>query len=249
MKNILVTGMSRGIGRATTKMLVDEGYFVYGVYNTNKSEAEKIKKELNNVEIFQCDFSNRDNTLSLVSKLKDIKFYGIVNSAGVFLDIDFDNFDIKAWEDTFEVNVHTPLLLVQGLKNSLEDGGSIVNISSTDGMVGSALGIAYAASKAALINLTQSLANIFASRKIRVNNIAPGWIGDGMQSPKGLLKEAAELNLLKRTGTYEEIVNVVSFLLSEKASYINGTTVIVDGGDTATNYILQKESEILKDQS
>lgn len=249
MKNILVTGISRGIGRATARVLVDEGYFVYGVYNTNKPEAEKIKKELKNVEVFQCDFSERKNTLSLISKLKDVKFYGIVNCAGVFLDIDFDNFDMKAWEDTFEVNVHTPLLLVQKLKNNLEDGGSIVNISSTDGMVGSTSGVAYAASKATLINLTQSLANLLASRKIRVNNIAPGWIGDGMQSPEELLKKAAELNPLKRTGTYEEIANVVSFLLSKKASYVNGTTIIVDGGDTATNYILQKESEILKDQS
>lgn len=70
-----------------------------------------------------------------------------------------------------------------------------------------------------------------------------------MQAPKKLLKEAAKLNPLKRTGTYEEIANVVSFLLSEKASYVNGTTIVVDGGDMATNYILQKESEILKNQS
>jgi len=249
MKNILVTGISRGMGKATAKVLVDEGYFIYGIYNTNKSKAEKIKKELKNIEVFQCDFSERKNTLSLISKLKDIKLYGIVNCAGVFLDIDFDNFNMKVWEDTFEVNVHAPLLLAQKLKNNLEDGGSIVNISSTDGMVGSTSGMAYAASKAALINLTQSLANLLALRKIRVNNIAPGWIGDGMQAPKELLKEAAELNPLKRTGTYKEIANVVSFLLSKKASYINGTTVVVDGGDMATNYILQKESEILKDQS
>ena len=245
MKNILVTGVSRGIGKATAKALVNEGYFVYGVYNTNKSEAEKLKKELDNVEIFQCDFSKRENTLSLISKLKDVKLYGIVNSAGVFLDIDFDNLDMKAWENTFEINVHTPLLLSQGLKDNLEDGGAIVNISSTDGMVGSVAGMAYASSKASLINLTQSLANVFATRKIRVNNIAPGWIGDGMQAPQELLKEVAELNPLKRIGTYEEIATVVSFLLSDKASYVNGTTIVVDGGDAATNYILQKEDEIL----
>ncbi|MFH1827067.1 MAG: SDR family NAD(P)-dependent oxidoreductase, partial [bacterium] len=75
MKNILVTGISRGMGKATAKVLVDEGYFVYGVYNTNenKSKAEKMKKELKNVEFFQCDFSERKNTLSLISKLKDVK--------------------------------------------------------------------------------------------------------------------------------------------------------------------------------
>jgi len=245
MKNVLVTGVSRGMGKATARALVDDGYFVYGIFHTNKTEAENLKKELGEVEIFQCDFSNRDNTFSLISKLKDVRFYGIVNCAGVFLDIDFDNLDMKVWEETFEINVHAPLLLSQGLKDNIEDGGAIVNISSTDGMVGSVAGMAYASSKASLINLTQSLANIFAPRKIRVNNIAPGWIGDGMQAPKELLEEAAKLNPLKRTGTYEEIASVVSFLLSKKASYVNGTTIVVDGGNTATNYMLQKENEIL----
>ena len=233
------------MGKATSKVLVDEGYFVYGVYNTNKAEAEKLKKDLHNIEIFQCDFADRKNTLSLIEKIKSVKFNGIVNSAGVFLDIDFENFDMKVWEDSFEINVHAPLLISQGLKDSIVEGGSIVNISSTDGMVGSVAGMAYSSSKASMINLTQSLANVFASRKIRVNNIAPGWIGDGMQTPEKILKEAAELNSLKRTGSYEEIANVVSFLLSDKSSYVNGTTIVVDGGDTATNYILQKESEIL----
>ena len=139
---------------ATARTLANEGYFVYGVYNSNETEAEKLKKELGNMEIFQCDFSNRTNTLSLISKLKDIKFYGLVNCAGIFIGTDFENLDMKTWENTFEVNLHTPLLLSQGLKDNIEDGGAIVNISSTDGMTGAVAGIAYSASKAALINLT-----------------------------------------------------------------------------------------------
>lgn len=242
MKNILVTGVSHGIGKATARLLVDEGYFVYGVYNTHKDDAEKLKREIKNVEIFQCDFSDRKNTERLIKQLKGLSFHGIVNSAGVFFPIDFENFEMEIWEKTFEVNVNAPLLLVHGLKDQLENGASIVNISSTDGMVGSISGLAYSASKAALINLTQSFANILARKNIRVNAIAPGWIGDGMQAPKELLKEAAQLNPLKRNGTYEEIAQVVSFLLSEKSGYVNGTTITVDGGDAATNYILQKEA-------
>lgn len=244
MKNILVTGVSRGMGKATAQLLVKEGYFVYGVYNTEKEEAEKLKKELKNLEIFQCDFSDRKNTKVLIKTLSKFHFSGIVNSTGVFIPINFNNFDYKEWDKVLEINLTTPLLLIEGLKNNLEEGASIVNISSTDGMIGSISGIAYSASKAALINLTQSLANILASKKIRTNVIAPGWIGDGMQASKELLKEAASLNPLKRTGTYEEIAQVVSFLLSDKASYINGTTITVDGGDESTNYILRKESEM-----
>lgn len=245
MKNVLVTGISRGMGEATAKLLVEEGYFVYGVYNTNQKEAQKLKMELKNIEIFQCDFSNEKNTRQLISDLKDVPLHGIVNSAGVFLPADFEDLDIKNWRKTFEVDLVAPLLIVQGLKENIQDGGSIVNISSTDAMVGAVSGMAYSASKAALINLTQSLTNVLAKRKIRANAIAPGWIGDGMKSPDDLLKEAAELNPLKRNGTYEEIAQVVSFLLSDKSSYINGATITVDGGANATSYILQKEADIV----
>ncbi len=244
MKNILVTGVSGGMGKAIARLLIKEGYFVYGIYNTGKEEAEKLKNELENIEIFQCDFSNRENTESLIQTLSKFRFNGIVNSAGVFIPVDLNSFDIKEWDKTFEINLNTPLLLIEGLKENLEEGTSIINISSTDGMIGSISGMAYSASKAALVNLTQSLANILSHKKIRTNAIAPGWIGDGMEAPKDLLKEVASLNPLKRTGTYEEIAQVVSFLLSDKSSYINGTTIIVDGGDASTNYILRKESEM-----
>lgn len=245
MKKVLVTGVSRGMGKATARLLVSEGYFVYGVYNSNHTEAEKLKGELKNLEIFQCDFSNRKNTESLITKLKDTKLYSIVNSAGVFIPLDFNNFDMDIWDKTFEINLNSPLMLIQSLKDNLEDVGSIVNIASIDGLVGGISGLAYAATKAALINLTQSLANVLATRKIRVNVVAPGWIGDGMQSPEELLKQAAELNPLKRVGTYDEIAQVISFLLSDKSSYINGSVITVDGGERATSYILQQEAKLI----
>lgn len=235
------------MGEATIKLLVNEGYFVYGIYNTNKEEAEKLKNELENIELIQCDFSSRKETESLVVKLKDVHLDGIVNSAGIFEPVDFEKFDMEGWDKTMEVNLNAPLILVQGFRNNLNENASIVNISSTDGMVGAVSGIAYAASKAALINLTMTFANLFANRKIRANVIAPGWIGDGMRSPDELLKEAAELNPLKRNGTYDEIAQVVSFLLSDKSSYINGATITVDGGSNATSYILQKEAETVLD--
>lgn len=233
------------MGLATAKLLVQEGYFVYGIYNQNYTEVEKLKKGLKNIQIFQCDFGNRQNTNSLIKKLKGVIFSGIVNSAGIYLSMEFNNLNLNNWDKSFEVNLTAPLLLVNGLKENLENGASIVNISSTDGMVGSISGMAYSATKAALINLTLSLANILAVKKIRINAIAPGWIGDGMQSPPELLAEAATLNPLKRVGTYEEIAQVVSFLLSDKSSYINGSIITVDGGDSATNYVLQQEAKLL----
>lgn len=245
MKNVLVTGVSRGMGKAIAKLLVEEGYFVYGVYNSNEEEANSIKKELKNIEVIQCDFSERKNLDELISKIKDVKFSGIVNSAGVFLPMDFEKFDLETWDKTFQINLHTPMILVNALKNNMEKDASIVNISSIDGFIGGVSGLAYAATKAGLINLTQSLANVFSTRGVRVNAIAPGWIGDGMQSPEDLLKIAAENNPSKRVGSYEEIANVASFLLSDKSSYMNGSVVTVDGGERASSYILQQEAKMI----
>ena len=232
------------MGKAAAEILIKEGYFVHGVYNTNEEEALSMKKTLKNLEIYQCDFSDRKNTFRLISDLKKIKFHGIVNNAGVFIDTDFDKFEMSDWEKTFEVNLHAPLLLIHGLKDNLENGGSIVNITSTDALTGAISGLAYSASKAALTNLTMSMANILSPRGIRTNNIAPGWIGDGMQSPQELLDEAKLFNPLGRLGEYKDIANIVSFLLSDKSAFVNGTTIVVDGGDAATNYLLKKESEL-----
>ncbi len=242
-KNILITGISSGIGKATCELLVKEGYFVYGTYNSNKKEAESLKSKLDSIEIFQVDFSNRKNTLDFIDKIKKIKFFALVNNAAIFEDIDFDKFDISLWDETFEVNLNAPLILSNSLKDNFEKDGSIVNISSTDGMVGSISGIAYSASKAAVINLTQSLANVFSDKRVRVNAIAPGWIGTGMNSPPELLKEAKWMSQMGRLGEYKEMANIVSFLISKRASYVNGTTIVADGGDTCINYVLKKEAE------
>ncbi len=241
-RNILVTGVSRGMGMATARLLVAEGAFVYGIYNSNEEVAKKLKTELKNLEIFQCDLADRAQIHGLIEKLKGIQFHGLVNCAGAFMPIEFDNFDVATWDKTLAINLNAPLLLVNGLRDNLVDGASIVNISSTDAMGGSITGVAYSASKAALLNLTQSLANILAPRKIRANAIAPGWIGDGMQAPPELLKEAAAYNLLGRVGKYEEIAEIVNFLLSDKSSYVNGTMIVADGGDSATSYTLRKEA-------
>jgi 3-oxoacyl-[acyl-carrier protein] reductase len=119
------------------------------------------------------------------------------------------------------------MLLTQGLQGNLKDGGAIVNIASTDGLIGSFSSMAYSVSKAALLNLTKSLANVLGGRRIRVNAVAPGWVGDGMDSPA--IEDAKKLSPLGRTATYEEVANTVSFLLSDQASFVNGAALVVDG--------------------
>ena len=241
MKNILVTGISSGIGKAICYQLVKDGYFVYGTYNSHKEEAEKIKDELKNVELFQVDFSKRENTQKLLEELKDIQFWGIVNNAGIIEFASFDELDLESYDRIMEINLNAPLIIVQTLRNNIENGGAIINIASTDGMVGAIASAPYSISKAGLINLSMSLANIFGPKKIRVNSISPGWTGDGMQSPA--IQDAIWFNPLNRTGKYEEVANLVSFLISKKSPFINGTNIVIDGESRAVDFSIKKEAE------
>lgn len=245
MKTYVVTGVSRGLGNAVARQLLVDGSKVYGTYNAHSGPAEQLKTEFPNLEITKVDMSDDGSLATYIDSLKGIKIDGIVNSAGVFLDIDFNDFDKASFEDTFRINTFSPLYLVNGLAGNLMDGASIVNISSTDAFMGSIAGIAYSASKSALISITQSLTNILTRQKVRSNAVAIGWMGDGMDAPAELLAIAKDLNPLKKIASYDEVANVVTFLLSDKSTYINGETITVDGGDMATSYILQKEAEFL----
>ena len=239
-----MTGISKGIGKAICEMLVSEGYFVHGTYNTGEKEAGGLKEKLKNVEIYQVDFTNRQKLLELVEKLKKYQLDVIVNNAGVIHFELFDTLTIDSWDDTLSVNLTAPLLICHGLRKNINRGGSIINISSTDGSSGCYASIAYSVSKAGLINLTKSLGNIFGPINIRVNSVSPSWVGAGMDSPA--VKEAVDNTPLGKIATFDEIAKVVSFLVSEKASYINGTDITVDGGYSNVDPILKKEAEELE---
>jgi NAD(P)-dependent dehydrogenase (short-subunit alcohol dehydrogenase family) len=243
MKQVLVTGISKGIGQAIARKLVNDGYFVHGTYNTSKTEAESLKSELKNLEIYQVDFSDRKQTLKFLENIKNLKFDGLVNNAGIIIFEKFDELKIENWDKVMDVNLHTPFILSHGLRNQFNTGGVIVNIASTDGLTGSFASLSYSASKAALINLTKSLGNVFGKKGIRAVSVSPGWVGSGMDSPA--IKEAMDNNPLGRNAGHKEIASVVSYLLSGGASFINGQNIIVDGGYTNVDPILKKESESL----
>lgn len=244
MKTAVVTGVSRGIGKAIAQRLVKDGFFVHGTYNTGESVAKKLREELQAIEVHQINFSKRSDTLSLIDRLKNVSIDVLVNNAAVFNTEDSGNFDAEQWDSVFEVNLNAPVLLAMKLQHSIADGGVIINISSTDGYTGSFNSMSYAASKAALNSVTKSLANVLGARRIRVVGIAPGWIsGTGMNSP--VSAEAAKLSSLERNGTPEEIANAVSFLASTEASFITGSTITIDGGYTCVDYIMKKEAGLI----
>ncbi|MCK4377352.1 MAG: SDR family oxidoreductase [Actinomycetia bacterium] len=244
-KVAIITGVSRGIGKAICEKFINEGYIVHGTYNTSKKEAEELKKQYKEkLEIYKVDFSIREQTIKLIDKFTGIKMDVLINNAGMFEGENFEKFNLDIWFNTLEVNLNAPFLLAIKLHNNIRKGGSIINIASTDGFIGSFGSISYSVSKSALINVTKSLANNLGKRDIRVNAIAPGWINTGMSTDESL--EAVKLTPLKRNGKPEEVADLALFLASNKASFITGTTIVIDGAYACVDYIMKKEAESFK---
>lgn len=239
--NILITGAARGIGRAISEKALSEGYDVFGTFNSGKESAADFQKYHRNVTLFQVDFRNRSQIFDFLGGLGGVTFDAIINNAGIFQQEKFSDYDMTIWDDTLAVNLTAPLIISLKLQDQIKFGGAIINIASSDAFKGAFSSMAYSASKAALISLTQSLANNFAGRQVRVNAIAPGWIDTGMCTEESY--EAAKITPLERNGRPEEIAQVVSFLISDQASFINGTVINVDGGYMCVDYVMFQESK------
>ncbi len=249
MRNILITGVSKGIGRTLAKHFHELGFYIYGGYKWSeeyKDEeplAESLKKELSNLTLLPYDLADREAIQQLVHQLDTVELNGIVNNAGEFLQNSWDDLDLTNWDRSLAVNLTAPLHLVYGLRQNLTEYASIVNTASTDAYVAAYDDIGYAASKAGLISITKSMAAALADKKIRVNAIAPGWVDTEMAEDANIDEFAHYQTPLGRNATTQEIANVVEFLLSDKASFINATVINTDGGYSSVDYVVKKEAE------
>jgi NAD(P)-dependent dehydrogenase (short-subunit alcohol dehydrogenase family) len=242
-KRILVTGASRGIGRATAELLVNSGAEVVGTYNTHKHEADELLAS-GVSEMIAVNFADRAMTEAALAGLAEKPpFDGIVNNAGIIEFEKWEELTLDSWDRTFDVNLRAVLATTRALSDSMPAGSSIVAIASTNGLIGSFASIAYSASKAALINLTRSLADVLGSSGIRVNAISPGWIDTGMSTKESY--EATQIAPLGRNGKPEEVAELVKFLLSDAAAFITGANIVIDGGYTSVDPIMKMESDAL----
>src|SRR3989344_327549 len=220
-KIVLVTGASRGIGRATALLLAKEGAKVVVNYNKSEKEANELVRDIKNVSegvSIKCDVSDEKQVKSMIESA--IKKFGridiLINNAGIVLDTPFEKRTLEQFRKTLDVNLVGAFLCSKYAIKHMPKGGVIINISSTNGIdCGGPDSIDYDASKAGVISLTKGLAKELAPG-IRVNCIAPGWIETDMNKslPKDYVKEETDRIYLKRFGKPEEIAKTILFLVS-----------------------------------
>ena len=239
-KKILVTGSSRGIGKAIVTKFLLEGARVWGICtkpSSSKSELEEIAKA-NNTEFYEL-YANASDAEAWAETIKKVLEESggldvLVNNAGITRDGLSFRMKMDDWKAVLDVNLTASFVACQLVAASMirSRKGSIINMSSIVGIHGQGGQTNYAASKAGLIGLTKSLAKETGSRGVRVNAIAPGYIKTDMTDvlPDDVKNSILETVPLKRMGLPEDIANTALFLASDLSTYISGQVIGVDGG-------------------
>ncbi len=241
MKTVLITGASRGIGRAAAIRFAKEGYAVAINYNKSRQAAEDLKSEIQalggNAELFLADIQDNMQIEKMFQNVKATlgEIDVLVNNVGIALPqgllTDFDDSDIRRVFDTNVVGmINCTRAVIPGMIQ--KKSGSIINISSVWGCFGASCEVIYSASKAAVLGFTKALAKELGPSKIRVNAVAPGFIDTDMNAHiSDADKEAfAQSTALGRIGKAEEIADIIYFLASDDSGYITGQTISADGG-------------------
>lgn len=239
-KVALVTGGSRGIGKAIALKFASEGADVVVTYLSNKAAAEQTEQELgqfgHRVKAYASDASSFESAHELVKQvIEDFSRIDIlVNNAGITRDTLLMRMTEQQWDEVLNGNLKSAFNFTHAVVPLMarQRAGSIISLSSVVGIAGNAGQANYAASKAGIIALSTSVAKEMGSRNVRCNCIAPGFIDTDMTSslPEELRKEWAKTIPLRRCGTPEEVANVALFLASDLSSYVTGQVIHCCGG-------------------
>ena len=240
MKTVLITGASRGIGKAIAVKFAKENYRVLLCYKSNDKAAKETENEILSFggicSLYKCDISKEEDIKEMFCEIKNSGYNVdiLINNAGIALFKLFTDTTKEEWDNIFSTNVTGAYLLS---KYSLpyminKKCGKIINISSMWGEVGASCEVAYSASKAALIGLTKALAKELAPSNIQVNCISPGMINTEMNSHLSNedIEAIREEIPLMRIGEGEDVANAALFLASDNANYITGQIISVNGG-------------------
>lgn len=235
MKNVLITGASRGIGSEIAREFSKNGYRVFLNYNKSKDKAEKIEKETGAIPV-KADITKSEEVKNMVDFIH--KNYGkidvLVNNAGISQIKMFCDITEQDWRNMFDVNINGMFLVTKAFLDDMISNkkGKIINISSMWGTTGGSCEVHYSASKAAVIGFTKSLAKELGLSGINVNCVSPGIIDTEMNKHLSSedMEELKNETPLNRIGKTSDVAKTVLFLASEDADFITGQVINVDGG-------------------
>jgi 3-oxoacyl-[acyl-carrier protein] reductase len=232
----LVTGGSRGIGRATCLRLAGQGADIVLHYNSNRAAAEEVMASIGReVRLVHANLGSIQEIETMFSELGDLKLDFLVNNAGVWRSTPLGSSQPEVVDELIDTNLKGPFWVTQCALRILRDGARIVNVSSVAGRIGVIGGRSlYGATKAAIDSLTRNWALELAPRKILVNAVAPGYVTSDMTadyfSDPAILERAMGRHPLGRMATPEDVADVIAFLCSDGARFITGQSVNVSGG-------------------
>jgi len=242
-KVAIVTGGSRGIGRAIAKVLASAGCSVVITYKSSSKQAQEVVDEISKGDskafAFQADSAKFEDAQRVVEEV--LKIFGkidiLINNAGITRDNLLLRMSESEWDDVIETNLKGVFNFTKAVIKHMisQRSGKIINIASVVGLIGNPGQANYAASKAGIIGFTKALAKEVASRNIQVNVVAPGYVETEMTEKlnEEQRKRLFDLIPARRIAKPEEIAYVVKFLASPEADYITGQVIVVDGGLTA----------------
>lgn len=233
-KIAIVTGASRGIGRAIAKSLTENDYIVIANYNNSEKEAIELQNESNNIDIFKADVSKRGEVKRLVEYT--LNKYGkidvLVNNAGIDNEKLFQDITDEDWQNVINTNLYSVFCVTQEVvKNMIHNkSGCIINISSIYAIQGGPYAVAYTASKAGIDGITKSLSKELGPSGIRVNSIAPGCINTDMNKylSKEDLEEIINQTPLQKIGQPEDIAKCINWLVEDE--FTTGQVISINGG-------------------
>lgn len=236
-KVALVTGGTSGIGKEIVKELIEKGCKVVTCYSTNEENAKILKKEINNENllVLKCDVSDEEEVVHMMKQVKE-KFGNLdylVNNAGTFIDNLIKDFNIDDFKKVLDINLLGKVICTKHSYQIMNEGGSIVNISSHLGVVPCTESPAYCSAAAGIITFTKATALEFSDKKIRANCICPAFTPTPL-SLRGWKKEEIDQKLsetpLGRFATPEDTAKLCLFLLSDDSSFITGENIWINGG-------------------
>ncbi|NBC97603.1 3-oxoacyl-ACP reductase FabG [Atlantibacter hermannii] len=239
-RSVLVTGASKGIGRAIAVKLAADGFTVGVHYHRDHAGAQQTLEQIaaagGQGRLLSFDVGNRQQCRTVIEQ--DIEahgaWYGVVSNAGIARDGAFPALSDEDWDGVIHTNLDSFYNVIQPCVMpmiGLRSGGRIITLSSVSGMMGNRGQVNYSAAKAGIIGATKALAIELAKRKITVNCIAPGLIDTGMiEMEEAALKEAMSIIPMKRMGQADEVAGLASYLMSDIAGYVTRQVISVNGG-------------------